>query len=240
MNDTSAAKIVQDQRLTVKKGRTNGLGFEPCFNSFYDFYLDGRYGPLLQLEDVTFFLYLRKNLNDNIDWKMPSVRYIMRKFKLTQAKYYKMVERLESAKLLVKISGKRVGTANVSNGYLLHDPLSDYRDFALVFGVLDSDTPLLDSDTASVLDSDTGDVFDSDTHKQTSYLTDLWQTVLSSLPNSDMLLKTELLSLDGVAVVRAGKSSQWIEQQLSRQLLRLINIELVLMGKTKVTGIEFR
>lgn len=72
-------KILEEQRITVKRGRTNGLGFEPAWNCFFDFYLSTRYvdPPLLQLEDVTFFLFIRKNINDsNPDWHMPSIRQI--------------------------------------------------------------------------------------------------------------------------------------------------------------------
>ncbi|GEM_PF-3653333 len=57
-----AEQILEDQILYVKRGRFNGLGFEPAFNSYFDFYLDCKYfgEPLLELQDVTFHLYLRK------------------------------------------------------------------------------------------------------------------------------------------------------------------------------------
>jgi len=72
-----ANDILDDQIIHVKRGRQNGLGFEPLWNSYFDFYLDSRYfeEPLLELQDVTFHLFLRKNLNDkNKSWKMPTIR----------------------------------------------------------------------------------------------------------------------------------------------------------------------
>jgi hypothetical protein len=243
MNNTK--EIIDGQRLTVKRGRTNGLGFEPAFNSFYDFYLDSRYGPLLQLEDVTFFLYLRKNLNDsNPHWKMPSIKYIKKKFGIGYGRYSKMIDRLEKAKLLIKVSGYREGVANVNNSYILHDPLTDYEDFQLVFslheGASEIDLHIPEPDLTPKSEMDLPPTSTLDRQEQTSYLNNLWQTVLSSLPNSDMLLGTELQSLEnGIAVISAGKSKEWLEQQMSKTLLRLLNIELTILGNDKVTKIEF-
>ncbi len=75
-----ADKILDDQIIHVKRGRLNGLGFEPAFNSYFDFYLSSKYfgEPLLELEDLGLHLYLRKNLNDtNKKWKMPTIRQMM-------------------------------------------------------------------------------------------------------------------------------------------------------------------
>lgn len=115
-----ASQILSDQVIHVKKGRFNSFGFEPLWNSYFDFYLDSRYfkEPLLELQDVTFHLYLRKNLNDhNPRWKMPTIRQIMKKFRIGQAKVYAMLDRLEKAHLLTLESGVRVDVVNERNDY---------------------------------------------------------------------------------------------------------------------------
>ena len=38
-----AKDILEDQIIHVKRGRLNGLGFEPAFNSYFDFYLSAKY-----------------------------------------------------------------------------------------------------------------------------------------------------------------------------------------------------
>jgi hypothetical protein len=101
-------EILADQVIHVKRGRMNGLGFEPAFNSYFDFYASSKYvdPPLLQLEDIAFHLFLRKNLNDkNPAWQMPSVRQIRKKFRIGQHKLEAMLKRLEQAHLLQKESG---------------------------------------------------------------------------------------------------------------------------------------
>lgn len=116
----------------MKRGRSNGLGFEPCFNSYFDFYLNSQYfgEPLLQLEDVTLHLFLRKNLNDrNKAWKMPTIRQMMKRFGISQVKLYAMLTRLERAHLLTKESGTRVGTVNARNDYILSDPIATLTEF---------------------------------------------------------------------------------------------------------------
>src|SRR4051794_8798534 len=92
-----ANDILSDQVIHVKRGRSNGLGFEPAFNGYFDFYLNAKYfgEPLLELEDVTFHLFLRKNLNDrNKSWKMPTIRQMKKRFCISQAKVYAMLDRL--------------------------------------------------------------------------------------------------------------------------------------------------
>jgi hypothetical protein len=129
-----AKDVLSDQVIHVKRGRSNSFGFEPLWNSYFDFYLDGRYfeEPLLELQDVTFHLYLRKNLNDkNPSWKMPSVRQIIKKFRVGQAKVYNMLERLEKAHLLTKESGVRA-EGNERNDYILSDPIPTLNDFLMV------------------------------------------------------------------------------------------------------------
>jgi hypothetical protein len=56
--------ILEEQWITVKQGRMNGPGFEPAFNSFFNFCLNRKYvdPSLLQLEDVTFFFSSVKTL----------------------------------------------------------------------------------------------------------------------------------------------------------------------------------
>jgi hypothetical protein len=127
-----AKEILDDQVIHVKRGRTNGLGFEPAFNSYFDFYLNSKYfgEPLLEMEDVTLHLYLRKNLNDhNKAWKMPTIRQMMAKFGISQKKLMAMIKRLEQAHLLVKESGMRVGTVNARNNYILSDPIPTLEEF---------------------------------------------------------------------------------------------------------------
>ena len=127
-----AEQILDDQVIHVKRGRLNGLGFEPAFNSYFDFYLDGKYfgEALLELQDVTFHLYLRKNINDtNRNWKMPTLRQMKQKFGISYDKIYAMFDRLERAHLLNKQSGVRVGTANVRNAYIVSDPITTLGEF---------------------------------------------------------------------------------------------------------------
>jgi len=130
----NANDILSEQVIHVKRGRSNSFGFEPLWNSYFDFYLDSRYfeQPLLELQDVTFHLYLRKNLNDkNPSWKMPSVRQIIKKFSIGQAKVYNMLGRLEKAYLLTKQSGVRID-GNERNDYILSDPIPTLNEFLAV------------------------------------------------------------------------------------------------------------
>jgi hypothetical protein len=132
-----AKAILQDQVIRLKRGRLNGLGFEPAYNAFFDFYLSSKYidPPLLRLEDVTFFLFLRKNLNDqNPEWRMPSMRQMTRKFRIGQHRIEAIMERLDQAQLLKKQSGRGAGPdgENVTNHYLLSDPLPTLDEFLLV------------------------------------------------------------------------------------------------------------
>jgi hypothetical protein len=127
-----ASQILDEQIIHVKRGRQNGFGFEPLWNSYFDFYLDIRYfgEPLLELQDVTFHLYLRKNLNDkNPAWKMPTLRQIKGKFGISSDKIYAMFARLEKAHLLSKESGIRTGTVNARNEYILSDPIPTLTEF---------------------------------------------------------------------------------------------------------------
>lgn len=123
---------MEDQIIHIKKGRLNGLGFEPAFNAYFDFYLDRKYFgvALLDLQDLAFHLYLRKNLNDaNPNWKMPTVRQLKKKFGISCDRIYAILARLERARLLIKQSGVRQGSANVRNTYVLSDPIATFSEF---------------------------------------------------------------------------------------------------------------
>jgi hypothetical protein len=133
----NASQILEDQVIHVKRGRLNAMGFEPCWNAYFDFYLSPKYidPPLLQLEDVTFHLFLRKNLNDqNPQWRMPSIRQMMRRLDTGQRKIEAMMRRLDEAHLLEKVSGYRAGTdgENIPNHYILSDPIPELAEFLAV------------------------------------------------------------------------------------------------------------
>jgi len=185
-----ASQILDDQVVHVKRGRSNGLGFEPAFNSYFDFYLNSKYfgQPLLELEDVTLHLYLRKNLNDkNQSWKMPTIRQMMAKFGISQKKLMTILKRLEQAHLLFKESGVRAGQVNTRNDYILSDPIPTLNEFLEVAQeglfrlplwqaeqnsieipcMTEQYTDVSLSDTPYVLPSDTPYVLPSDTDQQT-------------------------------------------------------------------------
>lgn len=142
-----AQEILQTQVIHIKRGRMNKFGFEPAWNSYFEFYLGDKYlkRPILKLEDVTFHLFLRKNLNDNDPtWHMPSFPLMKRRFKIGQAKIEGMLGRLTEAHLLEKVSGKRKGqkSADVTNTYILSDPIQDLEGFLLVAAAEEFPQPL--------------------------------------------------------------------------------------------------
>src|SRR2546421_3030719 len=133
----NTSRILEDQVIHVKRGRANSFGFEPAWNAYFDFYLSTKYfdEALLELEDVTFHLFLRKNLNDrNPDWKMPTIRQIKKRFGIGQAKIEAMLARLANAHLLEKESGvgKDDNGQNVDNNYTLSDPIPTLNEFLAV------------------------------------------------------------------------------------------------------------
>jgi hypothetical protein len=133
---TKASRTPRDQSFYVKQGRFIDFGFEPCANAFFDFYLTPKYidPPLLELEDVGFFLFLRKNVNPkNPSWKMPSIRQMMRRLGISQRKLDAMMKRLIQAGLLEKVSGYQAGEdgENVPNHYLLSDPIPTLQEFLI-------------------------------------------------------------------------------------------------------------
>ena len=79
-----------------------------------------------------FHLFLRKNLNlHNPEWRMPSIRQMMRRLNIGQKKIQGMMLNLERAHLLSKESGYRKGEYgdNVQNVYILSDPVQTLEEF---------------------------------------------------------------------------------------------------------------
>jgi hypothetical protein len=121
---------LEDSLVPITKGKEGlrGFGFEPAFNEFYDLYASDKVlsKPILRLEDIAMYLYLRKCVNvERDDWQPPSIRHLRRKFKISSGKIYTILERLEKAHLLRKESGVREAGGNVPNRYSLFDPLSE-------------------------------------------------------------------------------------------------------------------
>jgi len=255
-------QILEDQVVQVKAGRLRSQGFEPLFNSFYDYYLSSRYidPPLLQFEDVTLLLYLRKNINDrNPAWRMPTFKQMIKKFRMGQHRIEGMMKRLSDAKLLEKISGYQKGenSENIPNHYIISDPVQTLDEFLLlaangVFGRellpqwkeyiegYSRDGYRVYSDELQPLIAETAISNILPNKKQDSELDILWSSVLDTLrlqlPAStfnSFLENTQLLELcDGVATVTLAnsKAKDWIENRLARQLKQLLSIE----GKTQV------
>ncbi len=118
---------IEDSLVPITKGKEGlrGFGFEPAFNEFYDLYASDKVlsKPILRLEDIALYLYLRKCVNvEKEGWKPPSIRHLKRKFRIGADTLYEVLERLEGAHLLRKVSGAR-RSGNVPNQYHLFDPL---------------------------------------------------------------------------------------------------------------------
>lgn len=121
---------IEDCLVPITKGKEGlrGFGFEPAFNEFYDLYASDKVlsKPILRLEDIALYLYLRKCVNvEREDWKPPSIRHLRGKFKIGSGKVYRILERLEKAHLLRKVSGVRETASNEPNQYSLFDPLPE-------------------------------------------------------------------------------------------------------------------
>jgi hypothetical protein len=259
----------RDQSLYVKQGRYIDFGFEPCANAFFDFYVNPKYidPPLLDIQDVGFFLFLRKNVNPkNPSWKMPSIRQMKRRLGVGQDRLTAIMGRLEHTGLLVKESGIGQGGKgeNISNTYLLSDPLPTLVEFLYAFKdelkeewriylfsldpVPDLGTPPVPETGTYVPEVGTPAVPDLGTHKQTSYKQtdwdDIWSSVLESLrgqlPQStyySFVEPTRLTELcNGVATITLPniKAKDWIENRLARQLKQLLSIE----GKMQIDTIR--
>ena len=121
---------IEDSLVPITKGKEGlrGFGFEPAFNEFYDLYASDKVlsKPILRLEDIALYLYLRKSVNvERDDWNPPSIRHLRRQFKIGSGKVYRILERLEKAHLLRKVSGVRETASNEPNQYSLFDPLPE-------------------------------------------------------------------------------------------------------------------
>jgi hypothetical protein len=132
----NASQILEEQVIQVKRGRTNAFGWEPAWNSYFDFYLEAKYfgEPLLELQDLALHLYLRKNLNDrNPQWRMPTIRQMKKKFSISFDKLDAILRRLDAAHLLKKESGVRKANGmNTRNDYILSDPILTLDEFLTV------------------------------------------------------------------------------------------------------------
>jgi hypothetical protein len=205
---STASKILEDQVVHLKRGRFNQYGFEPAWNAYFDFYASPKYiePPLLQLEDIAFHLFLRKNLNDqNPNWRMPSIRQMKRRLHVSQDRLEAMMVRLDAAHLLKKVSGYHQGDegANIPNHYILSDPIQTLEEFLSVAaaGVFSrplkeewqeflADDPLYRNSVQGVPEVGTAPVPEIGTDKQTSFLKQtgvitendrLWESVLATL-----------------------------------------------------------
>src|SRR6266508_5395225 len=131
----NASKILEEHTIVLKRGRFNGLGLVLAFNSSFAFYASTKsvMPALLQLEDISFHLYLRKNLNDkDPSWQMPSIRQMRKKFGIGQHKIEAMLKRLGEAHLLGKVSGSREGEWITRNTYILSDPVQNLEEFLTI------------------------------------------------------------------------------------------------------------
>lgn len=248
-------QILSSQQITLKRGRTNGLGFEPAFNSFFDYYLDTRYfkPALLQLEDVTFFLYLRKNLNDaDPERSMPSRRQIFQKFGIGHARYDAIMTRLRRARLVVKASGVRTGIANTTNEYILSDPLPHLEQFLVIkemglFDVPEMGTYQNGGDGAEMASGGGAEIAPYDGAEmapgggaeialleQTSINREIWTNILSILKQhlgrdqATFFDGSQLESLAGgtaTIVTNKAHAVDWLNRQMGPQLRRMLTVE---------------
>lgn len=239
-------RILSEQVIHLKRGRMNRFGFEPCFNAYFDFYLNTKYfeKPLLELEDVTFHLYLRKNLNDtNPSWRMPSMRQMQRRFSIGQHRIESIISRLEAAHLLKKESGYRAGPdgMNIRNDYILSDPIQTVEEFVAVAaeGVFryplkaewcsqngySPDDPVAETATLGEATSAT---------QEQTLLKQTWDKILESLkstmlPNTfNMFLADTSLELEGTtAVIKTPNTfaHDWIQNRMKDKLIKLLSHE---------------
>jgi hypothetical protein len=265
----TAAEILAEQIIHVKRGRFHSFGFEPCWNSFFDFYVSPKYiePSLLELEDVAFFLFLRKNINDtNPRWKMPSVRHMMKRVGVSQKKLFTMMRRLDEAHLLKKESGYRKGrdNANLANRYILSDPIQTLDEFLIVAaeGLFarplkpEWHPPCITEQYRAVLPAPTPPVSPEPTEKQTSFLQQtgdtkedrLWDAVLSTLQTQipsasfqSFVADTRLVSMKGaVATIATPRTfaKDWLENRLSNHLRKALNLELRMRDGEQAQQVE--
>jgi hypothetical protein len=260
-----SSEILEDQVIYLKRGRTNSFGWEPCWNAYFDFYLSSKYidPPLLELEDVTFHLYLRKNLNDsNPSWRMPSYRQIKRKFRIGQKKIDAMLTRLDDAKLLKKVSGFRAGdeAENISNHFILSDPIPTLSEFLQVasdnlfsrplkteWSAVLTETTLYPKEVQGVPISDADPVPERGTQQQTlkteqdgiwSAVLQFLQLSLSSESYQNYLRGSRLLKIEGecatVGLLRP-EFIEWMQCQMAGKIAKLLTAE----GGKEVESVTF-
>lgn len=191
-------------------------GYEPCYNTFFDLYLEQGY---LQLEDVTFYLFLRKHHN----YRTPTIRHMKQKFGVGQGKIYAMLERLESANLLKK----------EIDGYTLYEP------------VVGTDVPVIDTLVPEMGAVDVPKIETSVPTESTHKQTDLWESVLSNIKPSmqdatfnAFLKSSQLISLEPATIEVNPSAKHWVEKQLEKKLLRALNVELSLQGYDRVKSLS--
>jgi hypothetical protein len=130
-----AEPVSSETKRRVRLADGQRKGFETAWNEYFDCYATTTYleEPLIRLEDISYHLYLKKNINpSNPRWELPSFRQLKKILGLSQDKIQGIEARLAGAGLLVKESGKGKGSKgeNVANDYLLYEPL-ELTDFLL-------------------------------------------------------------------------------------------------------------
>lgn len=130
-----AAPLSAETKRRVRLADGQRKGFETAWNEYFDCYASTTYldTPLIRLEDISYHLYLKKNINPtNPRWELPSFRQLKKILGLSQDKIQGIEARLGAAGLLLKESGKGKGAKgeNVANDYLLYEP-RELADFLL-------------------------------------------------------------------------------------------------------------
>jgi len=130
-----AEPLSAETKRRVRLADGQRKGFETAWNEYFDCYATTTYleAPLIRLEDISYHLYLKKNINPtNPRWELPSFRQLKKILGLSQDKIQGIEARLGVAGLLLKESGKGKGARgeNVANDYLLYEPL-ELADFLL-------------------------------------------------------------------------------------------------------------
>jgi hypothetical protein len=237
-----AKEILDDQVIRIKRGRLNRFGFEPAWNAYYDYYLSNKYlkRPILRLEDVTFHLFMRKNLNeDDPTWRMPSFRMMKRRLGVSQDKIEGMLRRLAKAHLLEKISGKRQGEkgADIANTYLLSDPIQELEEFLTVAAAGEFPqalreewkdyfaTPVPMAGTTPRTDGRYGPVPMAGTHKHTS---------IEQTSKTNKVVE-ELIGLE----IEKGKAQELVARFAPEQIeekIELLRWKLELQSQGKIRG----
>jgi hypothetical protein len=244
--------ILESYVVHTKKKRVNS-GFEPCFNAYFDFYVSPRYldPPLLNLEDVSLHLFMRKNFNpDHPTWTPPGVKQIMKRLDISYSRFTKMTGRLETAQLLKIVSGLHQGDkhAHVANEYILVDPIQSQEEFltvaaAGIFGRplreewLERVPPYREKRDSLPSESRQPPTAEIATHnRQLTTEQTGWDGVLEQLEHQlpaatyqQLLDGSTLLRVEsGIAtiVLTRAESCDWAQRQLANNVRRLLTVEL--------------